>query len=52
MRELPYQTFEINTVKNGEENENISSVQDNHADSRNLNNEKETEFVKEIEISS
>jgi len=49
MRELPYQTTEINTVKNNEENEIISpAVQDSHADSQNLNNEKETEFAKEI----
>ena len=49
MRELPYQTTEINTVKNDEGNEIISpAVQDSHADSQNLNNEKETEFAKEI----
>jgi hypothetical protein len=52
MKELPGQTTEINTVNNDEEIENISPLQDNHADSRNLKNEKETEFAKEIEISS
>jgi len=52
MRELPGQTTEINTVNNDEKIENISPAQENHADSRNLTNDKETEFAKEIEVSS
>lgn len=52
MRELPGQKIEINMVNNNEKNETMSPAQENHADSRNLNNEKETEFAKEIEISS
>ena len=53
MRELPCQTTEINIVNNEEKNENITPEQDNHAaDFRNIKNEKEPEFAKEIEISS
>ena len=50
IKELPEQITKINTVKNDKKSENISPVQDNHADSRNLKNEKETEFAKDTEI--
>ena len=52
MRELPYQTIEINTVNNDEKIENISPAQENHADSRKLKNKRETEFAKKVEVSS